>query len=49
MKHNKKDIYGIQFHPKVHHTPKGEKLFLKISMRFVKNNIKNNNIKIKYN
>ena len=27
MKHKSKDIYGIQFHPEVHHTPKGEILF----------------------
>ena len=27
LKHNSKDIYGIQFHPEVHHTPKGEILF----------------------
>ena len=27
MKHLDKDIYGIQFHPEVHHTPKGEIIF----------------------
>lgn len=27
MKHKEKDIYGIQFHPEVHHTPKGEFIF----------------------
>lgn len=27
MKHLNKDIYGIQFHPEVHHTPKGEIIF----------------------
>ena len=27
MKHEKKDIYGIQFHPEVHHTPEGELIF----------------------
>ena len=27
MKHLDKEIYGIQFHPEVHHTPKGEEIF----------------------
>ncbi|KZX16319.1 GMP synthase [Methanobrevibacter cuticularis] len=27
MKHKTKDIYGIQFHPEVHHTPKGGSIF----------------------
>ena len=27
MKHQSKPIYGIQFHPEVHHTEKGEKIF----------------------
>lgn len=27
MKHEEKPIYGIQFHPEVHHTPKGEFIF----------------------
>jgi len=27
FKHKTKDIYGIQFHPEVHHTPKGEIIF----------------------
>ena len=27
FKHKNKDIYGIQFHPEVHHTPKGEIIF----------------------
>ncbi|MBZ9571308.1 GMP synthase subunit A [Methanobrevibacter sp. TMH8] len=27
MKHKKKNIYGIQFHPEVHHTPDGELIF----------------------
>ena len=27
FKHENKDIYGIQFHPEVHHTPKGEIIF----------------------
>ncbi|KZX13488.1 GMP synthase subunit A [Methanobrevibacter filiformis] len=27
IKHKDKPIYGIQFHPEVHHTPKGEKIF----------------------
>lgn len=27
MKHKEKDIFGIQFHPEVHHTPKGEFIF----------------------
>ncbi|OWT33052.1 GMP synthase [Methanobrevibacter sp. 87.7] len=27
MKHNTKDIYGIQFHPEVHTTPKGDIVF----------------------
>ena len=27
MKHKQKEIYGIQFHPEVHHTPKGELIF----------------------
>lgn len=27
MKHKDKEIYGIQFHPEVHHTPKGEFIF----------------------
>ena len=27
MKHLYKEIYGIQFHPEVHHTPKGEEIF----------------------
>jgi GMP synthase (glutamine-hydrolysing) len=27
IKHKKRDIYGIQFHPEVHHTPKGEFIF----------------------
>ena len=27
FKHKDKDVYGIQFHPEVHHTPKGEIIF----------------------
>lgn len=27
FKHKDKDIYGIQFHPEVHHTPKGSIIF----------------------
>ena len=27
IKHKTKDVYGIQFHPEVHHTPKGEIIF----------------------
>ena len=27
MKHHKKPLYGIQFHPEVHHTQKGPQLF----------------------
>ena len=27
MKHNTKPIYGIQFHPEVHHTENGGKIF----------------------
>lgn len=27
MKHEEKPLYGIQFHPEVHHTPKGPKVF----------------------
>ena len=27
MKHKEKEIYGIQFHPEVYHTPKGEFIF----------------------
>ncbi len=27
FKHKNKDIYGIQFHPEVHHTPKGSRIF----------------------
>ena len=27
FKHKDKDVYGIQFHPEVHHTPKGEEIF----------------------
>lgn len=27
MKHESKPIYGIQFHPEVHHTENGEKIF----------------------
>ena len=27
FKHKSKDVYGIQFHPEVHHTPKGETIF----------------------
>lgn len=27
MKHNNKDIYGIQFHPEVQHTPRGGEIF----------------------
>ena len=27
-KHLDKDIYGIQFHPEVHTTPKGDEVFL---------------------
>lgn len=27
FKHKDRDIYGIQFHPEVHHTPKGEIIF----------------------
>lgn len=28
MKHKDKDIYGIQFHPEVHTTPRGDEVFL---------------------
>jgi len=27
MKHKQKEIYGIQFHPEVHHTPYGDMIF----------------------
>ena len=27
MKHKDKDIYGIQFHPEVQHTPRGGEIF----------------------
>jgi len=27
FKHEEKDVYGIQFHPEVHHTPKGSIIF----------------------
>jgi GMP synthase (glutamine-hydrolysing) len=27
IKHKNKPLYGIQFHPEVHHTPNGEKIF----------------------
>ena len=27
FKHKSKDVYGIQFHPEVHHTPKGSQIF----------------------
>ena len=27
FKHKTKDVYGIQFHPEVHHTPKGSQIF----------------------
>ena len=27
FKHKQKDVYGIQFHPEVHHTPKGSVIF----------------------
>lgn len=27
FKHKDKDVYGIQFHPEVHHTPKGSVIF----------------------
>lgn len=27
FKHKQKDVYGIQFHPEVHHTPKGSIIF----------------------
>ena len=27
FKHTEKDVYGIQFHPEVHHTPKGSNIF----------------------
>ena len=27
FKHKDKEVYGIQFHPEVHHTPKGEIIF----------------------
>ena len=27
FKHKDKDVYGIQFHPEVHHTPKGTTIF----------------------
>ncbi len=27
FKHKDKDVYGIQFHPEVHHTPKGSTIF----------------------
>jgi GMP synthase (glutamine-hydrolysing) len=27
MKHKDKEIYGIQFHPEVQHTPRGGEIF----------------------
>ena len=27
FKHTEKDVYGTQFHPEVHHTPKGSTIF----------------------
>lgn len=41
FKHNELDIYGIQFHPEVHHTPQGSIIFENF------NNICNNNLKVK--
>jgi len=48
MKHETKPIYGIQFHPEVHHTEKGGKIFenfYEICKEFQKstNNLEGNN------
>ena len=41
FKHNTLDIYGIQFHPEVHHTPQGSIIFENF------NKICDNNLKVK--